>query len=82
MAFAHKENTGSVFVNERKSEDTHPDRSGSALINGVEMWVNGWLRKTKDGEPYLYLTFKPKEEAQPKRGAFGSRGDTDDEIVF
>lgn len=59
MAFEQKDNTGAIFVNEHK-EDAHPDRSGSAKIGGVDYWVNGWLRKTKTGEPYLALSFKRK----------------------
>ena len=63
MAFEQKDNSGSIWVNDRKDQDTHPDRTGSAKIDGVDYWVNGWLRKTNDGKPYLSLSFKPK---QPK----------------
>jgi hypothetical protein len=67
MAFEQKDNTGAIFVNDRKEKDTHPDRAGSATIDGVEYWVSGWLRKSKDGQPYLSLAFKPKNDtAQPK----------------
>jgi hypothetical protein len=62
MAFEQKDNSGAIFVNDHKQEDAHPDRSGSAKIDGVEYWVNGWLKKTKDGKPYLSLSFKPKEQ--------------------
>src|SRR5215469_11895115 len=58
MAYEQKDNTGSVFANDRKTEDTHPDRTGTAKIDGVEYWVSGWLHKTKKGQPYLSLTFK------------------------
>jgi hypothetical protein len=63
MAFEQKDNSGSIWVNDRKEKDTHPDRSGSATIDGRQYWVSGWLRQTKDGKPYLSLAFKPKEEA-------------------
>jgi hypothetical protein len=62
MAFEQKDNTGSVFKNDRKTEETHPDRTGSAMINGTEFWVNGWLRRSKQGAQYLALSFKPKDE--------------------
>jgi hypothetical protein len=51
MAYEHKDNSGSVFVNDQKTEENHPDRSGSAVISGKPYWVNGWLKKTKDGKP-------------------------------
>jgi hypothetical protein len=60
MAFEHKDNTGSVFVNDHKVEERHPDRTGSALIDGTAYWVHGWLKKTADGKPYLKLSFRPK----------------------
>jgi len=43
MAFDQKDNTGAIFVNDRKEKDTHPDRSGSATIGGVQYWVSGFL---------------------------------------
>ena len=65
MAFEQQDNSGAIFVNDRKEKDTHPDRSGSARINGVDYWVSGWLRKTKDGNPYLSLAFKEKTPTHP-----------------
>jgi hypothetical protein len=90
MTFEHKDNSGSVWVNDRKTEDRHPDRTGSALIDGVEYWVSGWLNKTKDGNPYLSLAFKPKDgdAAKPKNETAKSDGggarphDFDDQIPF
>jgi hypothetical protein len=67
MAFEQKDFSGAVFVNDRKREGeagkNDPDRTGSAMIGGVEYYVSGWLRKTKDGKPYLSLAFKRKQEA-------------------
>jgi hypothetical protein len=60
MAYETKDNTGSVFQNERKEKDTHPDRTGSAKIGGVDYWVNGWVKQDRNGKPYLSLAFKPK----------------------
>jgi hypothetical protein len=80
MAFEQKDNSGAIFVNDHKEKDTHPDRTGSARIGGTDYWVHGWLRKTKDGKPYLSLAFKPKQESS---GGGGSpRRDMDDEIPF
>jgi hypothetical protein len=77
MAFEQKDNTGAIFVNEHKTEETHADRTGSALIGGREFWINGWLKKTKDGKPYLSLSFKLKEERASK-----NRRDNPDDDIF
>jgi hypothetical protein len=76
MAFEQRENTGAIFVNDRKEKDTHPDRAGSATIDGVEYWVNGWLKKSRDGQPFLSLAFKRKnaDAAKPKNEAAKSAG--------
>jgi hypothetical protein len=81
MAFEQRENTGAIFVNDRKTEDAHPDSTGTALIGGVEYWVSCWRREAKSGKRYLALSFKPKdtESARPKESA---RTDFDDEIPF
>jgi hypothetical protein len=63
MAFEPKDNTGSIWANDKRQADNHPDRTGSALIGGREYWLNGWLKKTKDNKSYLSLSFKPKDHA-------------------
>jgi hypothetical protein len=84
MAFEQRENSGAIFVNDRKTEDTHPDRAGTALIGGVEYWVSGWLKKSRDGQPYLSLAFKPKNEtaAKPKNAGGGAHPHDFDEAPF
>jgi hypothetical protein len=67
MAYEIRDMTGSLFDNSaRKEKDSHPDRSGTAMIDGREYWVNGWLKKDKNGKPWLSLAFKLKGEKQPQ----------------
>jgi len=61
MTFEHKPNSGSLFVNDKKDKDSHPDRTGSALIGGVEYWVSGWINDGTKGK-YLGMKFTPKDE--------------------
>ena len=74
MSFEQRDNSGSMFANDRKTSDNHPDRSGTAMIDGVEYFVDGWLKRTKDGKPWLSLSFKRKgkqgsspRQSQPAR---------------
>jgi hypothetical protein len=62
MAFERKDNTGAVFQNQRKEKDTHPDRTGDAMIDGREYWVNGWIKQDRNGKQFLSLAFKPKDQ--------------------
>ena len=67
MSYEQKENSGSLFKNERKTEQNHPNLQGSAKIGGVEYWVSGWTKETKNKEKWVSLSFKPKAQgaAQP-----------------
>lgn len=65
MAYQHKENTGSLFKNEKKEKDTHPNMTGTALIGGVEYWVSAWTNDGQKGK-WQALAFKPKEESKPQ----------------
>lgn len=87
MAYEQKDNSGSLFKNDRKESDTHPDYKGSALLNGVEHWVDAWINEKRDGSgKYLAFKVRPKEQqAQQQatsRGYAPSAADLDDDIPF
>ncbi len=62
--YEQKDNSGAMFVNDKKESETHPDRKGSALIDGKEYWVSGWVNTSKTGTKYMSLKFSAKDEAQ------------------
>jgi len=61
MAYEKKDMSGTLFKNDKREKDTHPNATGTAIIGGVEYWVSAW---TKDGAKgkFQSLAFKPKEE--------------------
>ena len=61
MAYEAKDNTGTIFRNDRKEKDTHPNAKGTALIDGVDYWVSAWTKKDKDGNAYQSIAFKRKD---------------------
>lgn len=69
MAYEQKDNSGSLFKNDRREKDTHPHAKGSALIGGVEYWVSAWTKEARDGSKYQSLSFTVKE---PRNGYTGS----------
>lgn len=85
MGYVQKENSGSLFKNDKKETDKHPNAKGSALIGGVEYWVSSWTYATKDGEKYQSLSFQPKDAkqgAKPQTAQRGKSPDDDDSIPY
>jgi len=62
-------NTGALFVNDKKEDAKHPDYKGNAEVGGVEYWLSGWKKTGKQsGKTFLSLSFTPKDPqpAKPK----------------
>ena len=64
MAYEQRDMSGSLFKNDRKETDSHPDYKGSALLGGVEHWLDAWINEAKDGSKYMSVKFKPKDAAR------------------
>lgn len=58
-------NSGSLFKNERKTTEKHPDYSGSLNVDGVDFWVSGWIKTAKNGKKFLSLAINPKQPKEP-----------------
>lgn len=84
MAYEQKDDTGSLFKNDRKEKDTHADYRGSALIGGVEMWMDAWLNESSSGTKYMSLKFKPKDQQNGQSRSQPAAFDTDfdDDVPF
>ncbi len=60
-------NRGSIWKNERKTKDTHPDFTGSINVEGREYFFDAWKRKEGAGPKAPALTFKVKpKDAAPE----------------
>ena len=62
MAEYDNTNRGVLFVNDRKERDTQPDRTGSLNVDGVEYFLDGWLKESKDGKKFLSVSVKRKDK--------------------
>tara|TARA_S200002703_G_scaffold118308_1_gene103962 strand:+ start:3558 stop:3824 length:267 start_codon:yes stop_codon:yes gene_type:complete len=88
MAYEQKNNTGSLFRNEKKETENHPDYNGSMLIDGTEYWISGWINTAKSsGKKYFGLSFKKKEAAPGKPALSGlvehiAESPDDDDVPF
>lgn len=80
--YVPKDNSGSLFVNDKKERDSQPDRRGSARIDGVDYWVSGWVKKKEDGTPWMSLSYQRKDAATPAPKKAETPATMEDEIPF
>lgn len=84
--FEAKNNTGTLFKNDRKEKESHPDYTGSIVVDDVDHWVNAWIKTGKKGK-YMSLSVKPKNQHErPTRreepaGSYG-HSDLSDDVPF
>jgi len=83
MAFEQRDMSGSLFRNDKKESESHPNAKGSAKIDGVDYWLDAWTKKDKNGNPWQSLSFKRKTTpANPPAPRNREPGDDDDALPF
>ena len=78
MAYEQKDLSGSLFKNEKREKETHPNMTGSAKIGGVDYWVSGWTKGEGD-KRWISLAFKPKEGTVVPRASSNRQRKQDDD---
>lgn len=60
-AFEQKINSATLFTNDKKEKQTHPDYRGTANVKGEIFYINAWVKESKNGKKYLSISFNPKD---------------------
>ena len=79
--FETRDGSGSLFKNDRKEKDSHPDYKGRIKVDGTEYWLSAWKKTAAtSGATYLSLAIQPMEyqESAPTKGAPAD----DDDLPF
>jgi len=85
MAYEQRDNSGSIFRNDRKEKETHPDYKGDAMVNGQMVWMSAWLKTSTSGKNFMSFSFKPKDQQAAKpvaKSAPKAEPDFDDDMPF
>ncbi len=61
MAYEQKDGAGSLFKNDKKEAEQHPDYRGSIKVAGVEYWLSAWIKQSKGGKKYMSLSAQSKQ---------------------
>jgi hypothetical protein len=70
MAYEMKDNSGSIFRNDKREKDTHPHATGKCLIDGKLYYISAWTKEGNSGK-FQSLSFKAAEQkpAAPRQAA-------------
>jgi hypothetical protein len=76
-------NRGSIWKNDDKQTETHPDFKGSINVEGVEYWLSAWKRKegANPKAPALSFSIQKKEsQATQAKAAIQEPAGFDDSL--
>ncbi|OQW34134.1 MAG: hypothetical protein A4E20_11920 [Nitrospira sp. SG-bin2] len=72
-----RDNSGVLFVNDRKEKDTHADWNGKGMVNGKPVWIKAWKKEGQNGK-FLSLSFQEREGKGKTTNRERPRQDEDD----
>lgn len=88
-------NRGVLFKNDRKTKDTQPGYTGSLNVDGVEYFLDAWLKEGQKGKFFSVSVKRKDQQAAPSRAPAPARAapaapprassgfdDMDDDIPF
>ena len=62
MTYEMKEGSASLFKNTRKQSESHPDYTGSIMLQGKEHYLSAWIKESpKVGKFFSISVGKVKE---------------------
>lgn len=90
MAYVLRDGQGSLFKNENKTSDNHPNARGELMIDGVLYEIAAWTKQGSKG-PFQSLSAKRKEarnapqrQQQHESNSYGNsfKEELDDDLPF
>jgi hypothetical protein len=82
MAYEPKPGQGSMFKNEKKESDNHPDYKGDIMLpDGTMAWLDAWVKKPEGKKPFMSVSLKvkqPRNDEQQKPAARQQQKPVDD----
>jgi hypothetical protein len=80
-------NRWTLNKNDRKEQDSHPDYKGKINVDGVEYWLDGWIKEGANGK-FISGSLKRRDQQSNGYQQTGHRPsesaaqDLDDDVPF
>lgn len=84
-AFVQRDMSGALFRNDRRTQDNHPNHTGTCMIDGKEYRVSAWVKTSGAGNKFFSMAFTPKDpptEGGQAASPPATYEDFDDDIPF
>ena len=80
MAYEQKNNSGSLFRNDKKLTEKQPDYNGTVKVDGKDYKLAAWIKESKSGQKYFSLSLQeanvvPSDNTSSSN-QFGAKNDT------
>ena len=62
--FEQRENSGALFVNDKKSHEKQPDFTGTINVGGLDFYISAWKKQGASGVKFMSLAVTEKQERQ------------------
>jgi hypothetical protein len=87
MAYEMRPGSGSLFKNDKRTEERHPNLKGKVMLpNGEVRWLSAWTKKTAAGDTWLSLSVgdlvQGVDQPKPVAARAVAMQETDDDIPF
>jgi hypothetical protein len=63
--FEHRDFSGTLFKNERRTKESQPIMTGGCMIDGVEYRISVWSKTTATGRQMWSLSFQNADDMYP-----------------
>ena len=87
MAYEMRAGSGSLFKNDKRTTESHPNLTGKVMLpNGEVRWIKGWTKSTAAGEKWISLSVgdlvQGVGQPQPQPQLTAAMVESDDDIPF
>ena len=76
-----RDNSGVLFVNDKKENERAPQYKGNINVDGKDYWLSAWIKEGKSGK-FMGLAVAPKEPMKTSERSKSTDFDKGEDFPF